>query len=70
MKKWSGRLWCLAVAGFFADWAFVGLSVLRGNYEILGGVIAGAVCLAVILLRPFLKLFRVAGARRGQTDPE
>ena len=49
MEQWSGRLWCLAVAGFFADWAFVGLSVLRGNYEILGGVLAGAVCLAVIL---------------------
>lgn len=70
MKQWGGRLWCLAVAGFFADWAFVGLSVLRGNSDILGGVIAGAVCLAVILLRPFLKLFRGAGSRRGKTGAE
>ena len=56
--------------GVLCRLAFVGLSVLRGNYNILGGVIAGAVCLAVILLRPFLKLFRGAGARRGQTGPE
>ena len=70
MEQWSGRLWCLAVAGFFADWAFVGLSVLRGNYEILGGGLAGAASPALTFLRPFLNLLRGAGARRGQTDPE
>lgn len=75
MKKYVCWLWCAAVVVFFVDWTVVGLSILSGDYEILGGVCVGAVCLGVILLCPFLKLLRGERQRgerqiaRGQSAP-
>ena len=57
MKKVLVGIWITAVIAFFIDWGIVGLSLLRGDYEVKIGIYVGLVCLILIFAGVFYKLF-------------
>lgn len=57
MKKMLTAIWVISVIVFFIDWGIVGLSLLKGNYEIQVGVYVGIVCWVIVIVGgPIYKL--------------
>lgn len=57
VKKAFWVLWLGAIAVFFLDWAFMGISLLNGDYEIRTAVYLAAACFVVILAGPVYRLW-------------
>lgn len=50
IKKIMTWLYALAIVVFFIDWAYVGVQLLSGNYDITAGAYVGLVCVMVMLV--------------------
>lgn len=57
VKKAFWVLWIGAIAVFFLDWAFMGISLLNGDYEIRTAVYLAAACFVVILAGSVYRLW-------------
>lgn len=57
MKRILFGIWITAVIVFFIDWGVVGLSLLTGDYEVKTGIYIGLVCMILIFVGVFCKLF-------------
>ncbi len=57
MRRILLGIWIVAVVVFFIDWGIVGLSLLTGNYEVQAGIYVGLVCMILIFMGVFYKLF-------------
>lgn len=69
VKKAFWGLWIGAIAVFFLDWAFMGISLLNGDYEIRTAVYLAAACFVVILAGAVYRLWSSRCPHCGKALP-
>lgn len=69
VKKAFWGLWIGAIAVFFLDWAFMGISLLNGDYEIRTAAYLAAACYVVILAGAVYRLWSSRCPHCGKALP-